>query len=64
MWNQWEQLEVLKKGLVYRRSERKPGEPDALQLLVPQRSIQDVTRSHEGATSAHFGIKRTMDQVK
>jgi len=63
IWNQWEQLEV-HDGLDNRRSEIKSGEPDALQLLVPRRSIQDVIRSHEGATGGNFGIKRTMDQVK
>jgi len=64
MWNQWEQLEV-HEGLVYRRNEGKPGEQNALQLLVPRRSVTDVIRrSHEGATGGHFGIKRTIDQVK
>jgi len=62
--NQWEQLEV-RDGLVYRRIEGKPGEPESLQLLTPRRKVQDVIRtSHEGQTGGHFGIKRTLDQVK
>jgi len=57
-------LEV-RDGLVYRRAEGKPGEQAVLQLLVPRRIIQEVIRtSHEGQTGGHFGVKRTLDQVK
>ena len=62
--NQWDRLEV-HEGLVYRRTEGKPGERDYLQLLVPRRSVQEVLQSsHEGQTGGHFGIRRTCDQVK
>jgi len=61
MWNQWERLEV-REGLVYRRTEGKPGERDILQLLLPCLSVMDAIRKvHEGATGGHFG---TTDQVK
>ena len=64
MLNQWEQLEV-REGLVYRRAEGKPGEQAVLQLLVPRRIVQEVIRtSHEGQTGGHFGVKRTLDQVR
>jgi len=57
-------LEV-REGLVRRRAEAEPGEQSYLQLLVPRRSVQDVLRScHEGTTGGHFGIRRTLDQVK
>ena len=64
LYNQWERLEV-REGLVRRRAEAKPGEPFYSQLLVPRCSVQDVLRScHEGMTGGHFGIRRTLDQVK
>jgi len=64
LYNQWERLEI-REGLVRRRAEAKPGEQPYSQLLVPRRSVQDVLRScHEGTTGGHFGIRRTLDQVK
>ena len=55
----------MREGLVYRRTEGKPGERDILQLLLPRQSVTDAIRKvHEGATGGHFGIKRTTDQVK
>ena len=64
LYNQWERLEV-REGLVRRRVEAKPGEQPYSQLLVPRRSVQDVLRScHEGMTGGHFGIRRTLGQVK
>ena len=64
LYNQWERLEV-REGLVRRRAEGKPGEQPYSQLLVPRQSVQHVLRScHEGATGGHFGIQRTLDQVK
>ena len=61
---QWERLEV-RNGLVYRRNEGKPGEIDTLQLLTPRQIVNDVLQaSHEGQTGGHFGIKRTLDQVR
>ena len=64
LYNQWERLEV-REGLVRRRAEGKPGEQPYSQLLVPRQSVQHVLRScHEGATGGHFGIQRTLHQVK
>ena len=48
-----------------RRTEAKSGEPPYLQLLVPRRIVPEVIKSvHGGSTGGHFGIKRTLDQVK
>jgi len=64
LYNQWKRLEV-GEGLVRRRTGGKPGEQPYSQLLVAGQSIQHVLRScHEGATGGHFGIQRTLDQVK
>ena len=64
LWNQWERLEV-HEGRIYRRAEGKPGERTFQQLLVPRQSVQDILRScHEGQTGGHFGINRTLDQVR
>ena len=64
LYNQWERLEV-REGLVRRRVDGKPGEQPYSQLLVPRCSVQDVLRScHEGMTGGHFGIRRTLEQVK
>jgi len=36
-----------------------------LQLLTPRQIVNDVLKaSHEGQTGGHFGIKRTLDQVR
>ena len=64
LWNQWERLEV-HEGRIYRRAQGRPGELTFRQLLVPRQSVQDVIRScHEGQTGGHFGISRTLDQVR
>jgi len=64
LYNQWERLEV-REGLVRRTAEGKPGEQHYSQLLVPRQSVQHVLRScHIEATRGHFGIQRTLDQVK
>ena len=64
LYNQWERLKV-REGLVRRTVEENPGEQPYSQLLVPRQSVQDVLRScHEGMTGGHFGIRRTLDQVK
>jgi len=64
LYKQWERLEV-QEGLVRRSVEGKPGEQPYSQLLVPRQSVQDVLhRCHEGMTGGHFGIRRTLDQVK
>jgi len=64
LYNQWERLEV-RERLVRRRAEGNPSEQPYSQLLIPRQSVQDVLRScHEGITGGHFGIRRTLDQVK
>jgi len=64
LWNQWERLEV-HEGRIYRRDEGRPGEQTFRQLLVPRQLVQGVLRSsHEGQTGEHFGISRTLDQVR
>jgi len=36
-----------------------------LVLLVPNQLVAEaIRRSHEGMTGGHFGIAKTMDQVK
>ena len=55
----------MRDGLVYRWHDGKPGEHSVLQLLVPRSHVQDILcSSHGGHTGSHFGIKRTLDQVK
>ena len=64
LYNEWERLQV-RDGLVYRWRDGKPGEHPVLQLLVPRSHVQSVLcSSHGGHTGGHFGIKRTLDQVK
>jgi len=64
LWNQWDRLEV-HEGRIYRRAEGKPGEQTFRQLLVPRRLVPGILRScHEGQTGGHFGITRTLDQVR
>ena len=64
LWNQWERLEV-HKGRIYSRAEGKPGEQTFRQLLVPRQLVKNILRScHEGQTGGHFGITRTLDQVR
>jgi len=61
----WESLEV-HGGLVYRRSKSpKYGEPDFLPLLLPRSDVEDALRHcHAGVVAGHFGIQKTLDQVK
>ena len=64
LWNQWERLEV-HEGRIYRRAEGRPGKQTFRQLLVPRHLVQDVLRScYEVQTGGHFGISRTLDQVR
>jgi len=63
-YNEWERSQV-REGLVYRWRDDKPGEQPVLQLLVPRSHVQNVLcSSHGGHTGGHFGIKRTLDQIK
>jgi len=61
----WESLEVF-GDLVYRRSKSpKCGEPDSLQLQLPQTDVEHALREcHAGVTAGHFGIQKTLYQVK
>ena len=61
----WEYWEVL-NNLVYRRFvNKRSGEPDSLQLLVPRSCVAEVLRHcHAGTVSGHFGVKRTLGQVQ
>ena len=61
----WENLEV-HEGLVYRKfRNRRKGEPDYIQLLVPRSHVENVLRqSHAGKVGGHFGIRKTQDLVQ
>jgi len=51
---------------VYRRSKSpKNREPDFLQLVLPRSDVEDAhRRCHAGVVAGHFGIQKTLDQVK
>ena len=63
--NSWDALEV-HDDLVFRKFvSKRSGEPNVLQLLVPRYQVAEVLRQcHTGTVNGHFGIKRTLDQVK
>ena len=47
------------------KSRRKAWRATLFAAIVPRQSVQHVLRScHEGGTRGHFGIQRTLDQVK
>ena len=57
---------MIRDGLVYRKNDSpKKGEPDSLQLLLPRTDVNEVLRQcHAGVVAGHFGIRKTLDQVK
>ena len=63
--SKWNQL-VIRDGLVYRKNDSpKKGEPDSLQLLLPRTDVNEALRQcHAGVVAGHFGIRKTLDQVK
>ena len=59
---QWESLRI-KNGILWRR--RLGGKETDLQLVLPTEFQADVLRSlHEGATSAHLGEEKMLQQLK
>ena len=59
---QWESLRI-KNGILWRR--RLGGNESDLQLVLPTEFQADVLRSlHEGATSAHLGEEKMLQQLK
>ena len=61
LWSQWFRL-VVKDNVVYRLWFSKNGEPTRMQLLAPQKLLEDIIkRSHGGMCGGHMGISRTCD---
>jgi len=65
MLTRWEDLEIY-DGLVYRRKKSPhAGEPDFMQLLLPRLQVEKTLHQcHAGTVAGHFGIQKTMDQVR
>jgi len=65
MVTRWEDLEIY-DGLVYRRKKSpRAGEPDFMQLLLPCSQVEEALHQcHAGTVAGHFGIQKTMDQVR
>ena len=65
MVTRWENLEIY-DGLVYRRKKSpRTGESDFMQLLLPRSQVKKVLRQcHAVTVTGHFGIQKTMDQVR
>src|SRR5208282_2988193 len=63
-WAQWDSL-VVQNGVLYRRFYANDGHPLFLQIVVPE-SLRRlfVQEAHGGITGGHFGVRRTLDQVK
>ena len=61
----WNQLFV-HEGLVYLKDDPlKPGEPPPLRLLLPRGKVNEALRlCHAGSVGGHFGVKKTIDQVR
>jgi len=65
MVSRWEDLEIY-DGLIYRRKKSPhAGEPDLMQLLLPRSQVEKALQQcHAGTVAGHFGIQKTMDQVR
>ena len=65
MVTRWEDLEIY-DGLVYRRKKSlRAGGPDFMQLLLPRSQVEKALHQcHAGTVAGHFGIQKTMDQVR
>ena len=61
----WEDLEIY-VGQVYRRKKSPhAGEPDFIQLLLPRSQVKKaIQQCHAGTVAGHFGIQKTIDQVR
>ena len=57
---------MIRDGLVYRKNDSpEKGEPNLLQLLLPRTDVNEALRQcHAGVVAGHFGIRKTLDQVK
>jgi len=65
MVSRWGDLEIY-DGLVYRRKKSPhAGEPDFMQLLLPRSQVKKALQQcHAKTVAGHFGIQKTMDQVR